>query len=169
MSKNETIWIIAFDGSTSSWSDWEVKFLVRGQRKGFAGILKGTAKAPPALQVVDKKTPAGKIEKQNRDTNNYAYEEILLSIQTKTEEGRVAFHIVVGSMSTDLPDGEKRRHPWKPYRPWKQYWMNTTMMQELTHLTMALLRSQTTHQRQLPSMRQQRQLLSKHMCASYAK
>jgi len=53
MSKNKTIWIIAFDGSALSWSDWEVKFLARGQRKGFAGILKGTAKAPPASQVMD--------------------------------------------------------------------------------------------------------------------
>ncbi len=87
MSKNETTQIIAFDGSTSSWSDWEVKFLARGQRKGFAGILKGTAKAPPALQVVDKKTPVGKIEKQNHDANNYMYEDMLLSIQTKTDEG----------------------------------------------------------------------------------
>jgi len=63
MSENEIIQIIAFSGSTSSWSDWEVKFLARGQRKGFARILRGTAKAPPTLQVINKKTPAGKIEK----------------------------------------------------------------------------------------------------------
>jgi len=37
--------------------------------------------------------------------NNYAYEEMLLSIQTKTNKGRVVFHIVVGSMSADLLDG----------------------------------------------------------------
>jgi len=106
MNENKTIWIISFDGSALSWPDWEVKFLARGQRKGFSGILKGTAKAPPASQVVDDKTPVGKIEKQNRDANNYAYEEMLLSIQTKNDEGRVAFHIVVGSVSTDLPDGD---------------------------------------------------------------
>ncbi len=57
MSKNKTIWIITFDGSALSWSDWEVKFLVRGQRKGFAGILRGTAKALPTLQVIDEKRP----------------------------------------------------------------------------------------------------------------
>ncbi len=56
-----------------SWSNWEVKFLARGQRKGFSGILKGTNKAPPASTVIDEKTTAGKIEKQNCDANNYAY------------------------------------------------------------------------------------------------
>jgi len=106
MSEHETIRIIAFDGSASSWSDWEVKFLARGQRKGFSGILKGTDKAPPASTVIDEKTAAGKEEKRCRDGNNYAYEEMLLSIQTKTDEGRVAFHIVTGSVSTDLPDGD---------------------------------------------------------------
>ena len=41
-----------------------------------------------------------------RDGNNYAYKEMLLSIQTKTNEGHVAFHIVTGSISVDLPDGD---------------------------------------------------------------
>jgi len=90
MSKNKTIQIIAFDWSALSRSDWEVKFLARGQRKGFLGILRGTAKALPALQVIDKKTPLEKIEKQNCDANNYAYEEMLLSIETKTDKGWVA-------------------------------------------------------------------------------
>jgi len=39
------------------------------------------------LQVVNEETPARKIEKQNCDANNYAYEEMLLSIQTKTNKG----------------------------------------------------------------------------------
>ena len=55
MSKNETIWIIAFDGSALLWSDWEVKFLARGQRKGFSGILKGTKKALLVSTVIDEK------------------------------------------------------------------------------------------------------------------
>jgi len=78
MSENKTIPIISFNGSALSWPDWEVKFLARGQRKGFAGLPRGTVQAPPVLQVIDKKTPAGKIENQNRDTNNYAYKEMLL-------------------------------------------------------------------------------------------
>jgi len=31
---------------------------------------------------------------------------MLLSIQTKTDKGQVAFHIVTGSVSADLPDGD---------------------------------------------------------------
>jgi len=70
------------------------------------GILKGTNKALPASTQIDKKTAAGKDEKRCRDANNYTYEEMLLSIQTKTNKGCVAFHIVTGSISTDLPDGD---------------------------------------------------------------
>jgi len=79
MNANKTIQIISFDGSASSWLDWEVKFLARGKRKGFAGLLRGTAQALPMLQVINEKTPAGKIQKQNQDANNYAYKEMLLS------------------------------------------------------------------------------------------
>jgi len=31
---------------------------------------------------------------------------MLLSIRTKTDEGCMAFHIVTGSISADLPDGD---------------------------------------------------------------
>jgi len=79
-------------------------FLARAQRKGFAGIPKGTTIAPLMSMVIDEKTPAGKEEKKNCNSNNYAYKEMLLSIQTKTDEGQVAFHIATGSISTDLPD-----------------------------------------------------------------
>jgi len=106
MNKNKTIRIISFNGSALSWPDWEVKFLARGQRKGFSGILKGTANAPPVSTVIDEKTAARKTEKQDCDTNNYMYKEMLLLIQMKTDKGQVAFHIVVGSMSTDLPNGD---------------------------------------------------------------
>jgi len=105
MTDNKTIQIISFNGSASSWPDWEVKFLARAQRKGFVGILKGTTVAPPMSTVIDEKTTAGKEEKKNHDSNNYVYEEMLLSIQTKTDKGQVAFHIVTGSISADLPDG----------------------------------------------------------------
>ncbi len=102
----DTIRIISFDGSASNWADWEVKFLARGQRKEFAGILKGTETVPPAAQVLVDTVAADVILKKARDSNNYAYEELLLSIATLTDEGRVAFHIVTGSKSTELPDGD---------------------------------------------------------------
>jgi len=39
-------------------------------------------------------TTAGKGEMKNCNSSNYAYEELLLSIQMKTDKGQVAFHIV---------------------------------------------------------------------------
>jgi len=105
MTDNKTIQIISFDGSALSWPDWEIKFLARAQRKGFAGILKGTAIAPLVSMVINEMTATGKEEKKKCNSNNYAYEESLLLIQTKTNEGQVAFRLVTGSISMDLPDG----------------------------------------------------------------
>ncbi len=102
----DTIRIISFDGSADSWADWEVKFLARAQRKEFSGILKGTVVAPPAARVLVDTVAADVILKKSRDSNNYAYEELLLSITTNTDEGRVAFHIVTGSKNTNLPEGD---------------------------------------------------------------
>jgi len=50
--------------------------------------------------------PVDMILKKVWDINNYAYEELLLSIATLTDEGQVAFHIVTGSKSMELPDGD---------------------------------------------------------------
>ncbi len=61
---------------------------------------------PPAAQVLVDTVAADVILKKSWDSNNYAYEELLLSISMTTDEGRVAFHVVTGSISVDLPDGD---------------------------------------------------------------
>jgi len=40
------------------------------------------------LHIIDENTAAGKIEKKNhdKDSNNYTYEEMLMSIQTMTDK-----------------------------------------------------------------------------------
>jgi len=84
---NEIFWIISYNRSASSWPNWESRFLARAQRKGFAGILKGTTQAPPMSMVIDEKNTTGKEEMKNCNSNNYAYKELLLSIHTMTDEG----------------------------------------------------------------------------------
>jgi len=64
-----------------------VKFLAHAQRKEFTGILKGTVAVPPAAQVLVDTVAADVILKKVWDSNNYAYEELLLSIMTLTDEG----------------------------------------------------------------------------------
>jgi len=88
-----------------NWPHWELKFLVRAQQKGFAGILRGTVQMPPASKSLDVSKPDEKIMKKHRDMNNYAYKELLLLIMMTTDEGHVAFHIVTGAVDTNLPDG----------------------------------------------------------------
>ncbi len=106
MSNKDTIQIISFNGSASNWPNWELKFLARAQQKDFAGILKGTVQAPPAAKSLDVSKLDEKILKKHRDVKNYAYKELLLLIMTTTDEGHVAFHIVTGSVTLDLPDGD---------------------------------------------------------------
>ncbi len=105
MSNKDTIQIISFDGSALNWPDWELKFLARAQQKDFAGILRGTMQVPLAAKSFNVSKPDEKILKKHRDVNNYAYEELLLSIMMTMDEGHVAFHIVTGAVDTDLPDG----------------------------------------------------------------
>ncbi len=61
---------------------------------------------PPVAQVLVATVPADVILQKVWDSNNYAYEELLLSIATLTDKGQVAFHIVTGSKSMELPDGD---------------------------------------------------------------
>ena len=101
----DTICIISFNGSALCWADWEVKFLTQAQWTEFSRILKGTVKVPQAVQVLVDMVAVDVILKKSWDSNNYAYEELLLLINMMTDEGQVAFHIVTGSVNMNLPDG----------------------------------------------------------------
>jgi len=46
------------------------------------------------------------ILKKSQDSNNYAYEELFLSISTTIDKGWVVFQLVTGSISVTLPDGD---------------------------------------------------------------
>ena len=105
-SKVDTIRVIRFSGSKEGWPVWEEKFLARARRSGYKEVLKGTMYIPIASDVIDEATDEGKRELKARNANDYAFEDLILSINGETRVGRVAFGIVKGCKTRELPDGD---------------------------------------------------------------
>ena len=80
--KHTTIRVIPFKGTKEEWPVWEEKFLARGRRKGYKDILKGIVNVPKSTDVLDMSSDSGKDAKKARDSNDDAYEGLILSINT---------------------------------------------------------------------------------------
>ena len=93
MSENNerSIRILPFNGKQENWSIWEEKFLARAKRKGYKNILLAKEVAPKDSVMIDTSTSAGKEQMRQRDANELAFEELILSIEGKSKAGRVAF------------------------------------------------------------------------------
>ena len=98
----KSIRIITFSGKKEDWCIWEEKFLARARRKGYKKILKGTETAPKDSETIDE-TTTELIRLQ--EANENAYEDLILSINTKTKAGEVAFAIIKGCKTADYSDG----------------------------------------------------------------
>ena len=61
---------------------------------------------PVASDVIDEATDEGKRELKARNANDYAFEDLILSINGETRVGRVAFRIVKGCKTKELPNGD---------------------------------------------------------------
>ena len=87
-----SIKVIPFSGNKRDWPVWSEKFLARGDVKGYKSILLGEVAVPTDAEFDDikdegEKKKADVLRKLNKD----AYIDLLLSIATDTETGRVAF------------------------------------------------------------------------------
>lgn len=85
---------------------WEEKFLAISRGKVYTCIINGTDTNPKSIRVLDTSNEIGKAAKKARDTNDDAYEDAMLSIDRKNKDKRVAFGIVKGCRTNDLPDGD---------------------------------------------------------------
>ena len=107
--------VIMFSGKSEDWSFWEEKFLARAKRKGFKKILLGTVQVAHDDEQLDLATTEGKEKQDIRDKNELAFEELILSIETSSGPGRVAFQIVKACKTTELADGDAAM-AWKRLR-----------------------------------------------------
>ena len=98
--------IIEFDGK--GFKIWARKFLARANRKGYKKLLTGTTPIPTIAQFrasEDEANDAKKTIVKNWNLNELAFEDLLLSINTKTSSGTTAFNLVDTCTSSDQPDG----------------------------------------------------------------
>jgi hypothetical protein len=104
-----SIKVIPFSGNKRDWPVWSEKFLARGDVKGYKSILLGEVAVPTDAEFDDMKDEGEKkkadvLRKLNKD----AYIDLLLSIATDTETGRVAFQIIRTSKTKEFTGGDAR-------------------------------------------------------------
>ena len=99
-----SIKVILFSGKKNEYDAWKEKFLARAKRRGIKEYyFKDAKEIPKSSEKLSTGTDAGKIRLQQG--NITAYEELILSINTETKEGRVAFRLVKGCKTKDYEDG----------------------------------------------------------------
>ena len=87
---------------------WVRKFLARANRKGYKKLLQGSTKIPTLSEYTaaeDEATYAKKLTVKLWNLNELAFEDLLLSINTKTSSGTTAFNLVDTCTTSDQPDG----------------------------------------------------------------
>ena len=100
--------MINFSGRTSDWEGWSEKFLARSKKKGYKKLLTGKENIPTADEyekaVADGRKSGDDIIKFN-DLNEEAFEDIILSIDHTTKQGKVAFSLVKNCKTAKYPEG----------------------------------------------------------------
>ena len=101
----KSIRVLEFTGKIADWEGWSAKFLARGKRLGYKNLLLGKEKIPTEREyekaVLDKDQPTVK----RGELNEQAYEDIILSINHTSGQGKVAFSLVKNCVSDEYPKG----------------------------------------------------------------
>ena len=108
MSDLKSIRVIEFSGRTTDWEGWSEKFLARAKRKGYKKLLLGTLPVPKASEYAEadgKSDAASKKVVNLGDKNEEAFEDVILSVNHTTKEGKVAFSLVKNCKTSDFPEG----------------------------------------------------------------
>ena len=84
-------------------------FFARANRKGYLALLRGIETIPTISQYIatggDPTNAANKSIIKLWKLNELAYEDIKLSINYTTNQGKAAFHLVDNSVTPEQPDG----------------------------------------------------------------
>ncbi len=102
-----SIKVIKFSGKKRDWSIWEEKFVARSKCRGYKNILleRQDIKIPKTTEVIDEKTEEGKKKIKIMELNEIGYVDLILSMNTDTLAGQVAFDIVKKTRVPDYEDG----------------------------------------------------------------
>jgi gag-polypeptide of LTR copia-type/Zinc knuckle len=105
MTDLSTIRVIPFCGNGDEWPIWSEKFLAKAKRYGFKDVLLGKLLIPKIDESFDEASDQGKRMLKVIEFNEIAFTELILSIDVKTSNGKIAFNLVQGCKSKDYPDG----------------------------------------------------------------
>ena len=120
MTDLSTIRVIPFYGKSEEWPTWSEKFLAKARRYGFKDVLLGKVRIPKTDEDYEMDSEEGKKLTIATDMNELAYTELILSIDDKTSNGKVAFNLVKGCKNKDYADGnasmawERLRNKFEP-------------------------------------------------------
>jgi len=103
--KEKNLKVISFSGKQEDWKYWEIKFLARARRKGFREILQGTIPIPKGNKHFDFNKPDEKEKSEICEKNEWAFEELVLSIDMMEGDGKVAFQSICGCRNNDYKNG----------------------------------------------------------------
>jgi len=81
--------------------------------KGFKEILLGTVPIPKDLEKFDLTKPDEKKKHEICESNELAFEELVLAIDTTKEDGRVAFQLICCCKSSNYKNGNSAADAWK--------------------------------------------------------
>lgn len=84
--------VILFSGKQRDWMQWEEKFLAKAKRKGMKDMFLGKPEDIPKATKSSHSSDEIKIMEQNET----AYAELIMSIDTSTPAGKIAFRISEG-------------------------------------------------------------------------
>jgi hypothetical protein len=100
-----TIRVVPFSGNKSEYVPWKEKFLAQAKRKRMKEMYLGTNKVD-----VPKSADSFTVGKDDdkikvRDMNEMAYSDLIMAMDTSTNQGMVAFNLVMSSKTTEFCDG----------------------------------------------------------------
>ena len=103
----KSIKVIEFSGK--DFKIWSRKFCARANRKGYLTLLRGIQIIPIISQyIAAERDPTDATNKsiiKLWKLNELAYEDIILSINHTTNQGKTVFHLVDNSVTPEQPDG----------------------------------------------------------------
>ena len=106
--EQKSIKVIEFTGKDKDWKIWSRKFLAQANRKGYKKLLSGATAIPTESEytaAAGGSTDAEKLTVKLWQLNELAFEEILLSINGQTKQGKIAFNLVDNCTTAEQPEG----------------------------------------------------------------
>ena len=117
--KKRTIRVLEFSGKRSDWDPWSEKFMATAEYENFCKLLLcsknlATVDVVPTHQVIeDIEAKSTKSEEDKKilelaKLNKKCYRDLMLSMNSDSSRGRVAFRLVKNCKSSEYPEGNSR-------------------------------------------------------------